>query len=602
MWIRLIHGKVVRLYYICCSYPIAAHYNQPLDVHVKFFFMMRSRPYRLLLGRLTPHWKLLALALCAMFVGVTTLAVLPLFIQQLLDGIFIKQDRALVQSTLIALLVLLAVRGIANYMSNHSVATVSSRLVADVRIELFDKLLTLPIDYYRQLNVGKEIESLISQIHEVAHGTIRNIAAGIHDGLVIVGLMLCLFFLNQEFSVLLLFIAPLIMLIAQMTRSQLSKLTQHHSAATQNLSRHVCQSITQYREIRLNGGQTQESQRLGKIAQSFDQEEMRRISLGSLSKLIAELMTALIIVAALYFITQQLFDHSLTIADAGALIAAISLLINPIRRSAELIKSLQHSQPDMESVWLFLDRVSEEDSATQYLKRIQGKLEFKQLRVQKDSAAKPILGPINLTIKPGETIVFTGYTDEEKNTLIDLILRMQQPSSGNLTLDDHSLNDIILNCLHSNIGIIMKDSRLLSDKIAGNIAYGKMRCAHELPITAAAQASHAMAFIREMPEGLQTPVGKDKFQLTQMQRYFIAIARNFLKNPPILILDEVLGLDTPDSGRLFSALDELTHQRTTLVFSRHIPTLKKIDRIVVLENGCITENLTHMRSSHHRQI
>jgi len=536
-----------------------------------------------------------------MLISAATVAVLPLFIQQLLDSIFIQQDLTLVQGVLLAMLMLFVVRGIADYVSNHSAAKASSHLGTDVRVELFDKLLTLPVNYYRQLDESNKIDTLISQIHHITQCTVRNIATGIHDGLVIIGLILCLVFLNQEFFTLLLFIAPLIMLNVQITRGHLNKLSERNEATSGNLSDHVHQSIKHYREIRLNGGQTQESQRLGKIAQSLYQEEMRRSSIVAIIKPIGELITALIVAAVVYFFTQQIFDHSLTIADAGALIAAVWLLINPIRRIADLMRILQYQQQDSEPLWLFLDQTSEEDSGSQYLKHIQGKLEFKQLRVQENAGSKPILGPINLIIKAGETIVFTGYTDDEKNTVIDLILRMQQPSSGTLLLDDHPLNDIVLGCLHSNIGIVTKNSRLLNDKIAGNIAYGKMRCAHEFPITAAAQASHAMSFIREMPEGLQTSVGEGKLQLTPTQCLYIAVARNFLKNPSILILDELPALDAPDANHLLSALDDLTYQRTTLVFNRHIPSLKKIDRIVVLENGCITENITHMRSPHQRQ-
>lgn len=591
--------KVVRLYYIYYSYLIAAHYNYRPDVHVESFLMMHRRSHRLLPRKLGPYWKLLALAFCAIFISAATVAALPLFIQRLLDSIFIQQDLTLVQGTLLATLMLFVIRSLADYMSSHSAARASDQLGTDVRIELFEKLLTLPVNDYRQLDDSNEIDALISQIHHVTQSTVKNIATAIHASLTIVGLMLCLFFLNREFFVLLLFIGPLLMLNVHITRGHLSKLSQRKEAASANLSNHVHQSIKHYREIRLNEGQTQESQRLGKIAQSFYQEEIRRSSIGAIIKPIGELITALIIAAVVYFFTQQIFDHSLTIADAGALVTAAALLIGPLGRIADLVKIWQEHKQDSEPLGLFLNRESEEDSGTVYLKPILGKLEFKQLRAQENMGSKPVLGPINLVIKAGETIVFTGYTDDEKNTVIDLILRMQQPSSGSLLLDDHPLNDIVLGCLHSSIGIVSKNGRVLSGSIAGNIAYGKMRCSHESPITAAAQASHAMSFIREMPEGLQTRVGEGQVQLTPVQCHYIAVARNFLKNPSIMILDELPTLDAPDAGHLLSALDKLTHQRTTLIFNRHIPPLKKIDRIVVLENGCITKNLTHMRSSNH---
>ncbi len=503
------------------------------------------------------------------------------------------------QGTLLATLMLFVIRSLADYMSSHSTARASDQLGTDVRIELFEKLLTLPVNDYRQLDDSNEIDALISRIHHVTQSTVKNIATAIHASLTIFGLMLCLFFLNREFFVLLLFIGPLLMLMVHITRGHLSKLSQRKEAATGNLSNHVRQSIKHYREIRLNGGQTQESQRLGKIAQSFYQEEIRRSSIGAIIKPISELITALVIAAVVYFFTQQIFDHFLTIADAGTLVAAAGLLIGPLGRIADLVKIWQEQEQDSEPLGLFLNRAPEKDSGTVYIKSILGKLEFKQLRVQENMGSKSVLGPINLVIKAGETIVFKGYTDDEKNTVIDLILRMQQPSSGALLLDDHPLNDIVLDCLHSSIGIVSKNGRLLSGSIAENIAYGKLRCSHESPITAAAQASHAMSFIREMPEGLQTLVGEGRVQLTPVECHYIAVARNSLKNPSIVILDELPALDAPDAGHFLSALDKLTHQRTTLIFNRHIPPLKKIDRIVVLENGCITKNLTHMRSSNH---
>ena len=212
------------------------------------------------------------------------------------------------------------------------------------------------------------------------------------------------------------------------------------------------------------------------------------------------------------------------------------------------------SKKKIEAIFSFLDQASEQDTGTQNIQHVRGKLAFEQVRFYDDTQTKPILNHINFTIKPGETIVFTGYTEDEKNAFIDLILRFQQPTSGKILLDDYPLADIKISNLHNNIAIVSENSVLLDEKVAGNIAYGAMKCANEAKITAATQASHAMEFIREMPEGLQTLIGEKGTKISKKQYQQIAIARALLKNSPILILDGIPSVDEPDSGHLLSAL------------------------------------------------
>lgn len=556
--------------------------------------MIRPQPYFRLLGRLAPHWKPLSLALFAMLVIATTLASLPILIQQLLDSTFLQRDSSRIQITSLAIMMLFIARGIASYVSIFSVKKASSQLGIDLRMDIFNKLLTLPVSYYSHLD-HHDIDRLIFRINQITHSIARNITILTQDCLTIIGLIICILYLNQEFSLLLLFIAPLLILIIQMTHDYLSTFNQKNSSASDSLIQHLLQSIKQYREIRLHGGQSHENERLGKTAEAIYQAEIQQASVRAAAIPIGEVITTLILVAVFYFISQQVLNDVLSLDTVGALIAAVLLLIHPIQRVAGLPKQLQHDQKNIETVLSFIHQASEQEVGTQSIAHVHGKLTFEHVRFGNNALTKPILNHINFTIKPGEIIVFTGYTADEKNAFIDLILCLQQPASGRILLDDHPLSDIQLNNLHANIAMVTKDSALLDEKVAGNIAYGTMRCANEAKITAAAQASHAMEFIRKMSEGLQTRIGKDGANITQQQRQQIAIARALLKNSPILILDEIPATDEPDSGNLLSVLEKLMQNRTTLIFNQQIPHLKKIDRIVVLENGCITENLTNIR-------
>lgn len=553
--------------------------------------MIHQQLYLRLSRRFVPYWKLLLLALVAMLIMALTMASLPILIKQLLGNTFIQKDQSSIQITSLTIIALFIMRGIASYLSIYTINKASSKLGADLRMDIFNKFLSLPVGYYDQLNRNNEIDTLISNINRVTHITARYITILVQDSLTIMGLIICTLYLNQEFLLLLLLVSPLILLIIQITQGHLNKFNQKNLLTSKNLVQHLIQSAQHYREIKLDGGQENESQRLGKIAEPIYHAEIQQAIVRSTIAPLGQVITALILIAITYFIMQQTLNNELSLDEVGALISAALLLIIPIQRLTSLPNRLQHEQKILEAIFSFLDQTPEQESGTQSIQRVDGKLVFEEVVLYNDAQNNPILNHFTLTIKPSEVIVFTGYTQNEKNALIDLILCLQQPTSGRILLDNYLLADIKLSNLHANIAIVSADSVLLDETVAGNIAYGTMRCANEARITAAAQASHAMEFIRKMPGGLQTSIGKEGTEVNKKQLQQIAIARALLKNSPIVILDEILTARESDSDHLFSAIETLIKDRTTLIFNQHIPHLRKIDRIIPFKNGHIPNNL-----------
>lgn len=554
--------------------------------------MIRAHLFLRLLRRLFPYWKLLLLALFAMVIVAAALASLPILIKQILESTFIGKDQSLMQTAALAMIVLFIIRGIAGYISIYTANKTVGKLGIDLRMEFFNKLLTLPVNHYSHLNKNNEIDSLLLDISQISQSTSRYITVITQDSLTIVGLIICTFYLNQEFSLFLLLVTSFVLLVTQMTRNHLNSPDQKNWQASKNLTQHLSQSIVHHRKIRLDGGQMYESQRLGKISETIYHAEMQQALARAIAVPASQIITALILTAVIYMVALQVITGALNLHEVGALISVVLLLVLPIQRIAGLPKQLAHDQKILENIFSFLDQASEHDTGIISIPHVSGKFVFEQVRFCSDAHATPILNHINFTIKPGEVTVFTGYTAEEKNALINLILHLQQPTSGRILLDDHPLADIQLNNLHANIAIVTEDDYLLDEKIAGNIAYGTMRCANEAKITTAAHASHAMEFIRHMPDGLQTQIGKEDTTINQQQFRQLAIARALVKNAPILILDEIpTAQEESNSGNLLSALEKLIQNRTTLIFNQYIPQLKKVDRIIVLENGCITESL-----------
>jgi subfamily B ATP-binding cassette protein MsbA len=255
---------------------------------------------------------------------------------------------------------------------------------------------------------------------------------------------------------------------------------------------------------------------------------------------------------------------------------------------------LQKGLAAAEIVFDMLDQASEPDAGTVALERTRGELEFDEVSLVYEGAEHPALDHLSLKIAPGETVALVGASGSGKTSLANLIPRFYHPTGGHLLLDGQDIETIRLTDLREQISFVSQDVVLFNDTVAANIAYGRQNQASEDQIIAAAEAAHAMEFIRQMPEGLQTLVGENGVKLSGGQRQRIAIARALLKNAPILILDEATSaLDTQSERHVQAALETLMQGRTTLVIAHRLSTVEKADRIVVLQKGRIVEQGKH---------
>ena len=208
--------------------------------------------------------------------------------------------------------------------------------------------------------------------------------------------------------------------------------------------------------------------------------------------------------------------------------------------------------------------------------------------------APPALDGVSLGIRPGETVALVGPSGSGKSSLVHLIPRFYRPQAGRITVDGHDLAEVTLESLRRQIALVSQNVVLFNDTVAANIAYGEQAGASEADIVRAAEAAHAMGFIRELPQGLATPIGENGAKLSGGQRQRIAIARAILKDAPILLLDEATSaLDTESERAVQAALETLMKGRTTIVIAHRLSTVERADRIVVLSSGRIAEQGTH---------
>jgi subfamily B ATP-binding cassette protein MsbA len=291
---------------------------------------------------------------------------------------------------------------------------------------------------------------------------------------------------------------------------------------------------------------------------------------------------------------QDSLANRTTVGEFASFITAMLMLLAPLKHLTEINAPLQRGLAAAESVFGLIDLPTEEDRGAVKIGRARGELRYEGVTFVYPGRVDPALRRIDLEAHPGETVALVGGSGGGKTTLVNLLPRFYAPTEGRILLAGQDLQALTLDSLRANIALVSQDIVLFNDSIFANIAYGGMAGAAERDVIAAAEAAHAMSFIRELPEGLATLVGENGVKLSGGQRQRLAIARALLKNAPVLILDEATSaLDTESERQVQAALDTLMRGRTTIVIAHRLSTVESADRIVVLERGRIVESGRH---------
>ncbi|MBA3624315.1 MAG: ATP-binding cassette domain-containing protein, partial [Methylibium sp.] len=287
-------------------------------------------------------------------------------------------------------------------------------------------------------------------------------------------------------------------------------------------------------------------------------------------------------------------QNQLTVGGFVSFFGAMALLLAPLKRLSNVNEVLQRGLAAADSVFELLDATVEPDTGTRRIERAQGAVRFEDVSLRYPQAERDALHGVNLDIRPGETLALVGASGSGKTSLMALIPRFYVPDGGRVLLDGIDVRELRLADLRANIALVTQHTVLFNDTIAANIAYGAERQVSDVQIAQAAEAAHAMEFIRDLPQGLHTQVGENGARLSGGQRQRLAIARALLKDAPILLLDEATSaLDTESERAVQAAIENLKRGRTTIMIAHRLSTIVNAERIVVMDQGRIAEVGSH---------
>ncbi|MBI2311613.1 MAG: lipid A export permease/ATP-binding protein MsbA [Betaproteobacteria bacterium] len=550
--------------------------------------------YFRLLRYVLPYWRVFAASVAAMVVVAATEPLFPALMKPMLDGSFVHKDMTLIRLFPLAIIAIFLVRGIASYISGYALNWVGNKLVTDLRDEMFARLLSLPTRYYDDHPSGILISKVVYDVGNVTSAATTAVTVLVKDTLAIAGLLGWLFYLNWKLTLVSLAVAPLMAFIFRAFSTRLRDMSRESLRATGEVTRVLEETIECQRVVKIFGGQAYEQRRFMGASNAVRRFNMKYSSAAAANVPLIQMLAAIALAVIVYLATLQTQADETTVGGFVSFIIAMLMLLAPLKRLTGVNEATQRGLAAAQSVFELIDQAPEHDDGTVAIGRARGRVTFERVSFSYEDPSRLALVDINLDIQPGETVALVGASGGGKTTLVNLIPRFYHPGAGRILLDGQDIETLKLASVRANIALVSQDVVLFNDTVAANIAYGPLSKTGEADIIAAAEAAHAMEFIRAMPEGLRTLIGENGVRLSGGQRQRLAIARALLKNAPVLVLDEATSsLDTESERHVQAALDVLMRGRTTIVIAHRLSTIEKADRIVVLQKGRVVEVGTH---------
>jgi len=554
--------------------------------------MTSSQLYLRLLAYVKPYWSTFAVSILGMAITAATEPLLPALLKPMLDGTFVHKDQTVIHWAPLIILAIFLVRGIAGFVGTYAIGWVGNKLVMDLRCKMFEKLLALPTRFYDDHATGNLISKLTFDVTQVTAAATSVVTISIRDTIIIAGLLGWLFYLNWKLTLLSLVMLPVIAIVIRTINKRLRNASRDSQRAMGDITQVIEESITAHKVVKLFGGQQYEGDRFSAQANWVRRHTMKQAMASAANVPLVQMVAAVALAVIVYLATVQADET--TVGGFLSFIAAMLMLTAPLKRLTSVSEFIQRGLAASESIFELLDTPGETDNGKTAIGRASGHITFEHVSLSYGQDDRLALRDISLSIPAGQAVALVGASGSGKTTLANLVPRFYTQTHGAILLDGHNLADLTLASLRANIALVSQEVVLFNDTISANIAYGQMREVSETEIIAAALAAHAMEFINEMPQGLQTLVGEKGVRLSGGQRQRIAIARAILKDAPILILDEATSaLDSESERHVQAALETLMQGRTTLVIAHRLSTIEKADRIVVLQKGEIVEIGTH---------
>ncbi|WP_217876640.1 lipid A export permease/ATP-binding protein MsbA [Pseudoalteromonas shioyasakiensis] len=549
-----------------------------------------------LLTYFSEHKFLLCLAFLSTIIFSAVDAGMVYLIKPLIDNGLAQANGQVLKIGALFVVVIFFIRGIASFVSNYSLAYISSKITYKIREQAFEHLQFLPMSYLQEHSSGQIIAKFTYDAEQVAKAMAETMLVCLRESLIILVLIAIMFYTSWQLSLIFFVIAPAIAFVITRVSRRFKDISKILQDAMGEVTRQCEQSVANHREVLALSTQAQELQRFDTVNNHNRQQTMKLASASAMCNPIVQLIASLAMAIVFYLASVEGIVESLSAGSFTATLVAMGSLLRPLKQLTNINQNLQRGLAAAQSLFQFLDLPKECDRGEQNIE-FQHELQLKNVNFCYPQSTQTVLKEVSFTLRKGKKLAIVGESGSGKSSLLNLLLRFyraeQRPDSF-ITLDGTELQQISLQNLRKQFSLVSQQIVLFDDSIAANIRYGCETNVSPEQIEAAAKAAHVWDFAQQMAMGLNSPVGENGNLLSGGQKQRIAIARAILKDAPILLLDEATSaLDSKSEAQIQRALEQLQKNKTSIVIAHRLSTIRDADQILVMSRGEVVERGQH---------
>ncbi len=548
--------------------------------------------YLRLLRFVKPYSGKLALAAIFMSLSASSNGATAFLVKPVLDKIFFEKNGSMLVIIPFGIILLYLLKGVFDYLQAYLMGFVGQKVITDIRNLLFMHLQRQPLAFYDKTPTGLIISRITNDITLVQGAVSDSFTAILKDAFTIFGLIFVVFYRDWKLAAIAFVILPFATYPIIAFGKKLRKIAVQNQKAMARLTNFLHETITGQRIVKAFTMEPYEESRFREENESLFRIVLRRYKIKALSSPVMEVLGGIAVGVIIWYGGSQVISGQSTPGNFFSFTAALLMLYEPIKRLNKENHNIQQGLAAAQRVFEIVDRQPEimDKSKAVDLAAVEGVIEFENVYFRYEE--KMILKNMNLRINKNEVVAIVGESGVGKTTLINLILRFYDVTSGSLKIDGLDIRDVSLHCLRKNIAIVTQDVILFNDTISVNIAHGAVEDPER--IEQAARTAFAHDFILKLPKKYDTNVGEKGLRLSGGQKQRIAIARALYRDAPVLILDEATSaLDSASEGEVQRALENLIRGRTTIIIAHRLSSIMSADRIIVLQGGTIVQEGPH---------
>jgi subfamily B ATP-binding cassette protein MsbA len=548
--------------------------------------------YKRLIGYLKPYWWIAVIAVIFSLAASGISGAMAWYVKPIIDGINLNKDTHIIKVFPLLYIGFFTLKGIFSFAHSFLMRAIGAKVVRDVRKELFKKIVTLPVSFFIRNPSGELISRVIND-SKVLQGLLGYSIKDIFvEGATFIVLMVIAFIRRWDLTLVAITVLPFSFFIINKFGEKMKKIGKKTQEQISGLVVRLTESISGIKMIKAFLREKLHEDKFDKENKRYYSVVLKGARTLEYSKFLHEIIGGIGSTSILFFGLYLVVNNKMTMGDLLSFFAAIGMMYTPIRRLGSANNNLQQARAAADRLFYVLDQEPEADGTVE-LPAIKDEIVYNGVSFVYPRTNREVLKDISFHVRKGELVAIVGKSGAGKTTIVDMLPRFYRPTSGSILIDGVDINDTTLRSLRKNIGIVSQDVVLFNETVRENIAMGDPGASEE-EIIEAAKAAFAHNFIQDMPDGYDTVIGERGVMLSGGQKQRLSIARALLKNPPILILDEATSsLDTASEIIVQKALENLMTNRTTFVIAHRLSTVKKADKILVIEKAKITETGTH---------